>query len=133
MKEKDMGKTVVIVDDSPFVTDLLGGYFEDRLGFRTVAIGTNGFHAVSLYRQHRPDLISIDLTMPLKDGKDALREILAEDPGARILLVTAQMGPLINECLKLGAAGYVEKPLRFDDPGFRDGFAATVSRCLGPR
>jgi len=128
-----MGKTVVIVDDSPFMADLLGGYFEDTLGFRTVAKGTNGFQAVSLYRQHRPDLITIDLTMPMKDGKAALTEILAEDPGARILLVTAQIGPLVEECLKLGAAGYVEKPLQFDDAVFRNEFSATVSRCLAPR
>jgi two-component system, chemotaxis family, chemotaxis protein CheY len=111
---------------------MLGGFLEDKLGFKVAATGTNGFHAVALYRQHRPDLITIDLTMPVKDGKAALKEILAEDPGARILMITSQMGPLIAECLKLGAAGYVEKPLRFDDPGFTRGFEAAIRSALPP-
>jgi two-component system chemotaxis response regulator CheY len=125
-----MERTVVIVDDSSFIADMLGDFFEDRLGFRVAAKGTNGFQAVALYRQHRPDLITIDLTMPLKDGKVALREILAEDPRARILMITSQMGPQIVEYLRLGAAGYVEKPLRFDDPGFALEFETAIRSAL---
>lgn len=127
-----MERTVVIVDDSPFIADLLGGFFEDRLGFRVAAKGTNGFHAAALFRQHRPDLITIDLTMPAKGGKAALEEILAEDPRARILMITSQMGPQISECLKLGAAGYIEKPLRFDDEGFMRDFEAAILSALAP-
>jgi two-component system, chemotaxis family, chemotaxis protein CheY len=127
-----MERTVVIVDDSPFIADLLAGFFEDKLGFRVAARGTNGFQAVALYKQHRPDLITIDLTMPVKDGKTALKEILAEDPGARILMITSQMGPQIVECLKMGAAGYVEKPLRFDDPGFAAEFETAIRTALLP-
>jgi two-component system chemotaxis response regulator CheY len=126
----DTRKTVVIVDDSPFMADLLSGFFEDKLGFRVMATGTNGIQAVALYKQHRPDLISIDLTMPVKDGKAALREILAEHPEARILMVTSQMGPQIVECLKLGAAGYVEKPLQFDSQQFVEEFTAIVRTAL---
>jgi two-component system chemotaxis response regulator CheY len=125
-----MERTVVIVDDSPFIADLLGGFFEDNLGFRVAAKGTNGFQAVALYRQHRPDIITIDLTMPVKDGKVALKEILAEDPQARILMITSQMGPQISECLRLGAAGYVEKPLRFDDAGFAREFESAIRSAM---
>jgi two-component system chemotaxis response regulator CheY len=125
-----MERTVVIVDDSSFIADMLGDFFEDQLGFRVVAKGTNGFQAVALYRQHRPDLITVDLTMPIKDGKAALKEILADDPRARILMVTSQLGPQIGECLKLGAVGYVEKPLRFDDPEFAREFEAAIRSVL---
>jgi two-component system chemotaxis response regulator CheY len=123
-------KTVVVVDDSPFVADLLGGFFEDKMGFRVAATGTNGIQAVALYKQHRPDLLTLDLTMPVKDGKTALKEILAEHPEARILMITSLMGPPIVECLKLGAAGYVEKPIQFDNPQFMEEFMATVNRAL---
>ncbi len=125
-----MRRSVVIVDDSSFMIEMLGGFFEDKLGFHVAASGSNGFQAVSLYRQHRPDLITIDLTMPVKDGKAAMKEILAEDPGARILMVTSQMGPQIMECLKLGAAGYVEKPLRFEDPEFIGDFSSIVEKAM---
>lgn len=128
-----MERTVVIIDDSPFMADLLGGLFEDKLGFRVAATGTNGMHAVALFKKHRPDLITMDLTMPVKDGKSALKEILADYPGARILMVTSQMGPQIVECLKLGAAGYVEKPLQFDNPRFVEEFASIVADAVADR
>jgi two-component system chemotaxis response regulator CheY len=124
-----MERTVVIVDDSSFIAGLLSGFFEDR-GFKVAATGNNGFQAVALYRQHRPDLITIDLTMPIKDGKAAMKEILAEEPRARILMITAQMGPQILECLKSGAAGYIQKPLRFDDPGFAREFEDAIRSAL---
>jgi two-component system chemotaxis response regulator CheY len=127
-----MGRSVVIVEDSPFMADLLGAFFEDKLGFRVLATGTNGMHAISLFKQHRPDLLTMDLVMPIKDGKTALQEILAEHPEARILMITSQMGPPIVECLKLGAAGYVEKPLQFEDPRFVEEFSATVAGALSP-
>lgn len=126
------GRTVVIVEDSPFMADMLGAFFEDRLGFRVAATGINGIQAVELYARHRPDLLTIDLTMPVKDGKTALKEILAAHPEARILMITAQIGPQIAECLKLGAAGYVEKPLRLDDAGFVKEFSDAVAGALSP-
>jgi two-component system chemotaxis response regulator CheY len=127
-----MGRSIVIIEDSPFMADLLGAFFEDKLGFRVLATGTNGMQAVSLFKQHRPDLLTMDLVMPIKDGKTALQEILAEHPEARILMITSQMGPPIVECLKLGAAGYVEKPLQFDDARFVEDFSATVAHALSP-
>lgn len=125
-----MPKTVVIVDDSPFMADLLGGFFRDNLGFRVLATGNNGIQAVAMYKQHRPDLITMDLTMPVKDGKEALKEIRAEFPEARVLMITSQIGPPVVECLKLGASGYVEKPLQLDDPRFVEEFSATVAGAL---
>lgn len=123
-------KTVVIVDDSTFMADLLSGFFEDKLGFRVVATGRNGIQAIALYKQHRPDLMTVDLTMPVKDGKTALLEILAEHPEARILMVTSRVGPQIVECLKMGAAGYVEKPLQFENPRFVEELLATVRSAI---
>ncbi len=125
-----MDRTVVIVDDSHFMADMLGGFFEEKLGFQVVATGSDGAQAVELYRHHRPSLLTVDLTMPVKDGMTALKEILAEFPEARVLMVTSHMGPQIVECLKLGAVGYVEKPLRFDDPLYVEDFIATIAEAV---
>lgn len=114
------------------MTDLLSAFFADKLGFRVLATGCNGNQAVALYERHRPDLLTIDLTMPVKDGKAALMEILSAHPEARVLLITSQVGSQVVECLKLGASGYVEKPLQLDDPEFVEEFIATVNGALSP-
>ena len=123
---------VVIVDDSEFITELLGDFFAQQLGFQVAATGSNGMHAVSLYRKHHPDLITLDLTMPVKDGKTAIREILAEFPRARILVISSQVGPPMLECMRIGAAGYVEKPLRLDDEEFIADFKSAVDDAMKP-
>jgi two-component system chemotaxis response regulator CheY len=110
--------------------DLLSGFFANKLGFQVLATGSNGIHAVALYKQHRPDLITLDITMPVKDGKDALKEILEVHPEARVLLITALVGSPVVECLKLGAADYVEKPLELDNPLFVEEFTAIVDQAM---
>lgn len=125
-----MEKTVVIIDDSPFMAAMLEAFFSETLNFRVVAVGTNGVHAVSLYKKHRPDLLTMDLTMPVKDGKTALKEIICEFPEANILMITGQLGNPIIECIKSGAAGYVEKPLRFESEDFVKSFTATIHGAI---
>src|SRR3954452_8767850 len=113
-----MGKSVIIVDDSKFQTLQLGRFFADEMGFTVAATGENGEEAVELYRAHRPDLLTMDLTMPKLDGRGALTQILQEFPAARILVISAVKGPLLLDCLSIGAKSYVEKPLRFDKEDF---------------
>jgi two-component system chemotaxis response regulator CheY len=123
-------RTVVIVDDSAFMVDLLGEFFRESLKFEILATGNNGAQAVSLYRRHQPGLLTVDLTMPVKDGLTALKEILGEFPEAKVLVISSQIGPPMLECLKLGAAGYIEKPLRMDEEDFVEDFIATVEDAL---
>lgn len=123
-------KTVVIVDDSPYMTGLLSDFFADKLDFRVVATGHNGMQAIVLYNKHKPDLMTMDLSMPVKDGKTALKEVLAKNPEARILLITSQLGAAVVECLKIGAAGYVQKPLRFNSQEFVEEFTEAVNSAL---
>jgi two-component system chemotaxis response regulator CheY len=123
-------KTVVIVDDSRFQTLQLGRFFADELGFTVAATGENGEEAVELYRAHKPDLITMDLTMPKLDGRGALSLILREFPQARVLVISAIKGPLLLDCLALGAKSYVEKPLRFDRDDFVKDFKTTVAEIL---
>lgn len=125
-----MDKTVVIVDDSKFQTMQLGRFFGEVMGFKVMATGENGEEAVELYRTHRPDLITMDLTMPKLDGRGALSQIIQEFPDARVLVISAVKGPLLLDCLAIGAKSYIEKPLRFDKDDFTRDFKATVVEIL---
>jgi two-component system chemotaxis response regulator CheY len=123
-------KTVVIVDDSKFQTMQLGRFFSGVMGFNVAATGENGEEAVEMYRAHKPDLITMDLTMPKLDGRGALAQIMREFPDARVLVISAVKGPLLLECLAIGAKSYIEKPLRFDKEDFVRDFKATVAEIL---
>lgn len=125
-----MDRSVVIVDDSKFQTMQLGRFFAEVMGFRVAASGENGEEAVELYRTHKPDLITMDLTMPKLDGRGALAQILQEFPDANVLVISAVKGPLLLDCLTLGAKSYIEKPLRFDKEDFIRDFKATVAEIL---
>ncbi|HLP40234.1 MAG TPA: response regulator [Fibrobacteria bacterium] len=130
-----MKRSVVIVDDSQFLQGAIRDFFQQgQIGdYEVVAVGSNGAHAVELYRRHKPDLLTLDLTMPVKDGKTALTEIRQEFPDARILVISALSGPAVLECMKLGAKGYVEKPLLFDDEEFCKDFAQTLEEAFAVR
>lgn len=125
-----MARSVVIIDDSKFQTLQLSRFFSDVMGFTVAAVGEDGEQAIELYRAHKPDLLTMDLTMPRLDGRGALTQILAESPKANILVISAVKGPLLLDCLTLGAKSYMEKPLRFDKEDFVRDFRATVEEIL---
>lgn len=125
-----MPKSVVIVDDSSFLSKQIAEFFVSQLGFQVLAIGRDGNEAVELYGKHRPDLLTMDLTMPNKDGRTAINEILAEFPDARIMVISAVKGNTVLECLNRGAKGYVEKPLKFNDPIFVEDFRQSVDEAF---
>src|SRR4051812_33705405 len=67
-----MSKRIVIIDDSIFLIKQLTAFFEVTMGYKVVATGCDGSHALPLYTAHKPDLITLDITMPHKDGVEAL-------------------------------------------------------------
>ncbi|MEO7425468.1 MAG: response regulator [Fibrobacteria bacterium] len=125
-----MKKSVVIVDDSKFMVTMLQDFFQDVMGYEVLATGCNGIQAVDLYRKHKPDLMTLDLTMPIKDGQTALAEILAEHPAARIMVISALDGSSMLECVKIGAKAYIEKPLQLDDEDYRKDFQETLEEAF---
>lgn len=127
-----MKKSVIIVDDSNFLVRKLQDFLEESGEYEIVATAGNGIQAVELYREHRPDLITLDITMPLKDGRKALTEIISAFPEARVLIISAVTGSAILECIKAGAKGYMEKPLRFEDEDFRKEFLDTLGEIFLP-
>lgn len=125
-----MSKKVVIVDDSGFLAKQIKEFFEKQMGYTVLAIGKDGNEAVSLYKEHKPDLMTMDLTMPNKDGKTAIGEILTDYPEARIVVVSAVKGNTMLECMKLGAKGYIEKPLKFAEALFVEDFKKSIEEAL---
>lgn len=127
-----MKRRVVIVEDSKFLLGRLQEFFQGgEIGeYEVVATGTNGVQAVELYRRHLPDLLTLDITMPVKDGKTALAEILQEFPSARVLMISALSGSTVLECVRMGAKGFIEKPLLFDDEEFQKDFAQTLEEVF---
>jgi two-component system, chemotaxis family, chemotaxis protein CheY len=84
-----------------------------QAGFQIVAEAETGVQAVEKYRQHKPDLVTMDIVMPDMGGIDAVREITREDPSARILMCSA-MGQqaLVIEAIQAGAKDFVVKPFQ---------------------
>jgi len=105
---------VLVVDDAAFmrkmVTDALSGG-----GHEVVGEAGNGNEAVSRFQELRPDVMTLDITMPEKDGLDALREIIAVDPGAKVIMCSALgQESKVLESIKLGAKDFVVKPFQPD-------------------
>ncbi len=107
-----MGLRVVIADDALFMRNLLRDILE-KTGFEVVGEATNGAEAVELYREHRPDLVTMDIVMPLKSGIEALEEIVREDPDARVVMCSALgQESLVLEAVQAGAKDFIVKPFK---------------------
>lgn len=106
----DSKGTVVIVDDSALIRRTLRDLIEAE-GYTVVSEAVNGEDAVEMYKKYSPDLITLDITMPIKNGIDALKEIIAADPKAKIVMVTAAgQQQTVIEAIKLGADRFIMKP-----------------------
>lgn len=120
-----MSHAVLIVDDADFMRDILREIVQD-LGWNVAGEAADGAQAVALYRQQRPDLVLLDITMPGMDGNEALKAILAFDPEARVVMITALgQKEQVLAAIKLGARDFIIKP--FDT----ERVAATLTRLLG--
>jgi two-component system chemotaxis response regulator CheY len=105
-----MGKRVLVVDDANFMRMIV----KDTLtpsGFEIAGEATNGAEAVTKYAELRPDLVTMDITMKVKDGLDAARDILTADPNARIVMVTALgQEKMLLDAISAGVRDFVVKP-----------------------
>ena len=104
----------VIADDEAFIRQVLMKMLE-RLGVEVVGVGENGRQALELYSQHQPDIVILDIAMPEMDGLETLRQLLARDPEARVLMCTSfSSKQYVVEAVKIGAKGYLNKPFDLD-------------------
>ena len=102
--------TVLIVDDHSIMRDGLQEMLEGSEDFRVVGQARDGREAVDAAQRLKPDVLIMDIIMPLKDGVDACREIMATVPGTRVLVLTASTKDnTVVEAIAAGATGYLQK------------------------
>ena len=107
-----MALRVMIVDDALFMRNMLKDICV-RAGFEVVAEADNGEVALELYREHRPELVTMDIVMPRRSGIEALQDIMAEDPQARVVMVSALgQDSLVLEAVEAGARDFIVKPFK---------------------
>ena len=107
---------ILVVDDHTIVREGLCALIEEWPEFEVAGQAGDGNQAVRQARALRPDIILMDLVMPLKDGVAAIREIKEEDPDARILVLTSfSEDRKAFEAVKAGALGYVLKDSSSDE------------------
>lgn len=105
-----MAKRVLIVDDALIMRRRIRDIAVE-CGWNVAGEATDGQQAVELYCHEKPDLVTMDIVMPNKDGVTALKEIISADPSARIVMVSAvDQKEKLNECIRAGAVDFVVKP-----------------------
>lgn len=107
-------KKVMIVDDTAFMRLALKTMLEKN-GYEVVAEAVNGADAIKKYREHAPDIVTMDITMPEMTGIEALKVILQNDPQAKVVMISA-MGQesFVKEAIVSGAKYFVVKPFKED-------------------
>jgi two-component system, chemotaxis family, chemotaxis protein CheY len=115
---------VLVVDDAAFMRKVVSDALTSG-GHEVIGQAENGAQAVEQYTVLRPDVTTLDITMPEKDGLEALAEIIAIDPAAKVLMCSAlgQESKVI-ESIKLGAKDFVVKPFQ------PEGLLAAVGKAL---
>jgi|SRR5215211_493335 two-component system, chemotaxis family, chemotaxis protein CheY len=103
---------VLVVDDAAFMRKMLSDVLA-KGGHEVVGEAGNGEEAVQRFQELRPDIMTLDITMPEKDGIAALKEILALEPAARVVMCSALgQESKVLESIKAGAKDFVVKPFQ---------------------
>jgi two-component system, chemotaxis family, chemotaxis protein CheY len=120
-----MPKRVLIVDDASFMRNMIREIFV-AAGYEVVGEASQGEEAVRKYQELKPDLTTMDIVMPYKNGVEATREIVRANPGAVVVICSALgQEAQVLEALEAGAADFVVKPFRAED------VLAVVRKALG--
>lgn len=108
--------SLMIVDDSNVIRRRIERIQEYTNRFKIVATAANGLDAIDLFKRSRPDVITMDLTMPEMDGIEAIENIMDIDPEVDILVVSALSDKATGiEALEKGARGFLCKPFSEKD------------------
>jgi two-component system chemotaxis response regulator CheY len=103
---------IMVVDDAAFLRMMLKNILA-QLGHEIVAEAANGEEAIRTYKQFKPDLVTMDITMPDMDGIKVVEEIISFDPHAKIIMCSA-MGSqnMVLDAIKVGAKDFIVKPFQ---------------------
>lgn len=115
---------ILIVDDSSFMRGSLK-FIAEQAGHEVVGMANDGAEGLKLYKELKPDLVTLDILMKGVDGISGLKAIKGEDPKAKVIMITAiGQEEKQDEARKLGASGYIRKPFKQDE------IASEIKRVL---
>jgi len=101
---------VLIVDDSTTMRRIVSQQLKSE-AYEICGEGSNGQEAIDLYKQLRPDVVTMDINMPVLDGLASLKAILEHDRNARVVMLTSEgQKDIVMTAISAGAKGYVVKP-----------------------
>lgn len=109
-----MANKVLIVDDAAFMRMMIKDILSKN-GYEVVGEATDGADAIEKYKELKPDLVTMDITMPEMDGIMALKEIKKIDPDAKVIMCSA-MGQqaMVIDAIQAGAKDFIVKPFQAD-------------------
>ncbi|SKA72737.1 two-component system, chemotaxis family, response regulator CheY [Clostridium sp. USBA 49] len=109
-----MAAKVLIVDDAAFMRMMIKDILEKN-GLQVIGEANNGIKALELYKKEKPDIVTMDITMPDMDGIEAVKAIRAYDPSAKIIMCSA-MGQqtMVMDAIRAGAKDFIVKPFQAD-------------------
>lgn len=107
-------KRVLLVDDAMFIRNSLKIILEKN-GYEVVGQADDGLQAIKLFETLKPDLVTMDVTMPNMDGLEALQAIRRLDKAAKVVMITA-MGKeeIVRQAIMEGATNFIVKPFNED-------------------
>jgi two-component system chemotaxis response regulator CheY len=109
-----MAGRILIVDDAPIIRLMLKDILVAN-GYEVVGEGGDGNEGVQKYKDFKPDVVTMDITMPEKDGIQAMTEILEMDEEAKVIVITAiDQREALMEAIRAGATDYIIKPFETD-------------------
>ena|SRR3972149_6888257 len=122
----NMPYKILIVDDAAFMRNMIKDVFESMPGFSVIGEASNGIEAVEKYKALHPDLVTMDIVMPLKSGIEATKEITSVDREAKIIMCSALgQESLVMEAVEAGARDFIVKPFKAEK------VQEVVNRVLG--
>lgn len=109
-----MAKNILITDDATFMRLMLKDILTKN-GYNVIGEAQNGREAVDKYKELKPDLVTLDITMPEMDGLTALKHLKEADPNAKVIMCSA-MGQqaMVIEAIQNGAKDFIVKPFQPD-------------------
>jgi len=107
-----MSRKVMVVDDSISIARQLTKMVEGFGEYEVIGHAKNGAEAVKLFKTLQPDVVLMDIVMPMMDGIQSLRTLMRLDPEARVVVISSMggVGQKVEEAIRLGARSVISKP-----------------------
>jgi len=105
---------ILVADDASFMRQMIREIVEME-GHEVVAEASDGIEAIDQFKNHHPDVVTMDIVMPRRSGIDAVKTIIEFDPTARVVMCSALgQETLVTEALQAGARDFIVKPFKPD-------------------